>query len=445
MDAVIVVFTISLFIFRERNKAAFFTFCLFIFYFFFGPAHDTLKKWTGNGFLSGYRFLLPLALLFFICLFVFIKRRQKPFTATNRYLNLLFLLLIGADLAGFLFKKVPVKPVVHQNRFQPCDSCTKPDIYFIIADGYPGRIQLKDNFQYDNSGFENELARRGFHIVDSSTSNYNFTTFSVASMLDMQYLSNIHGSNSDRHDMLICYNSIKRNTLFDFLNSRGYRLYNHSIFDLEKDPSRAKPTFLPRKTRPIVSQTFFYRIRKDLGHLLVTKLKIRSVTRNLRNLDLRNNNKIFELTKEVAGSETANPKFVYTHLVMPHYPYYFDSSGRQAPFEILTDEYATNQKAFIEYLAYSNKKLLELVDHIRANAPSPPLIILMGDHGFREFREPVAEKYHFMNLNAVLLPGSRYNGFYKGMSGVNQFRVILNTQFGQQLPLLKDSSSFLRE
>jgi len=69
----------------------------------------------------------------------------------------------------------------------------------------------------------------------------------------------------------------------------------------------------------------------------------------------------------------------------------------------------------------------------------------MSDHGFRQLADTTAKKYYFMNLNAVYLPAGNYSGFYDGMSNVNQFRVILNAQFGQKLPLLKDSIIFLRE
>jgi hypothetical protein len=69
----------------------------------------------------------------------------------------------------------------------------------------------------------------------------------------------------------------------------------------------------------------------------------------------------------------------------------------------------------------------------------------MSDHGFKEFEKPVNEKYHFMNLSAVYFPNGNYFQSYEGLSNVNQFRLLLNSQFGQKLPLLKDSSFFLYE
>ncbi|HEY1023449.1 MAG TPA: hypothetical protein VGE06_14110, partial [Flavisolibacter sp.] len=58
---------------------------------------------------------------------------------------------------------------------------------------------------------------------------------------------------------------------------------------------------------------------------------------------------------------------------------------------------------------------------------------------------PAAIPNNYRNMNAVLLPNGNYQPFYNGISGVNQFRALLNAAFGQKLPMLKDSTSFLEE
>lgn len=443
----ILFFLLSLLIFRKYNKAAFFSFLLMLYYLFFGYFHDGLKHLSANGFFSKYSFVLPFSLLLFVLIAIKLKRSTSSFIKANFYLNTLFIILLFTDTGIFISKSLNSQKhsITPSLSLLPCDSCERPDIYLIVADGYPGIIELSEIFNYDNSLFEQELRNRGFHVIDSSKSNYNFTPFSVSSMLNMEYLEGLHGSNSDKDDILKCYNTIKNNRTLQYLNNLGYTFYNYSIFDFNKQPSLAKPTFLPRKTRPLISRTLRFRMQNELGHLLVTRFKLKSVIRNLRNLDLKNNTKLFEKTKTIASEQKADPKFIYTHLVMPHYPYYFDSTGKQNPYEILTDEHARNQEAFIQYLVYANRQYLQLIDHILANSDKPPVIILIGDHGFREFGEPVDEKYHFMNLNAVFLPNKNYKNFYNGMSNINQFRVLLNVQFGQNLSLLKDSTSFLSE
>src|ERR1043166_418021 len=54
--------------------------------------------------------------------------------------------------------------------------------------------------------------------------------------------------------------------------------------------------------------------------------------------NLYNNNNIYELTREIAKEKSASPKFVYSHLMMPHYPYYFDKDGKALPFERRSEE-----------------------------------------------------------------------------------------------------------
>ena len=51
----------------------------------------------------------------------------------------------------------------------------------------------------------------------------------------------------------------------------------------------------------------------------------------------------------------------------------------------------------------------------------------------------------FSNLNAFYFPNKDYSRLYDSISPVNTFRVVLNTYFNAQLPLLKDSSIIVTE
>ncbi len=65
----------------------------------------------------------------------------------------------------------------------------KPDIYYIILDGYGRGDVLKSVYGFDNEKFYNELENRGFFIARKSNANYAQTTlFSLASSLNMEYL-----------------------------------------------------------------------------------------------------------------------------------------------------------------------------------------------------------------------------------------------------------------
>jgi phosphoglycerol transferase MdoB-like AlkP superfamily enzyme len=130
---------------------------------------------------------------------------------------------------------------------------------------------------------------------------------------------------------------------------------------------------------------------------------------------------------------------------MPHNPYYYDKDGKELKYELLRKIYDSTETRYISYLQYCNKVFLQLIDDIKSNSPEPPIIILMSDHGFKGYNNYEHVQTYFSNFNSIYLPDSNYQTFYKGISNVNQFRVLLNSQFNQQLPLLKDSTIIITE
>jgi hypothetical protein len=166
------------FLIRSFRTASVMAFSTMAFHFFFGPAHDALKDAFPDSFLVKYSFILPVVLLLFIGLLFFFRKRKPAFPNLFQYLGLLLLVLITIDFftAAFRFTKQSRRTDISAS-FSPCDTCTKPDIFLIIADSYSGRVALQEVFRFDNSAFENELRKRGFYIVDSSLSSYNYTPF----------------------------------------------------------------------------------------------------------------------------------------------------------------------------------------------------------------------------------------------------------------------------
>jgi hypothetical protein len=261
----------------------------------------------------------------------------------------------------------------------------------------------------------------------------------------MEFLPDLNGSNSDKKDVGICMETFKKNDFTAYLLSQGYSFYNYSIFDVAKQPSIVENTLLPVKAKLITSQTFTSRIIRDLGYHLITTFRMPSMIRKIKYGEKRNNEKIYEATLKTATEKTGRPKFVYTHLLMPHYPYYFDSLGQEMPVSKLEDIFYKDKNLYLGYLKYANGRYLQLIDHILKNSMNPPVIILMSDHGFREFSEKVEDKYHYMNLQTLLLPSKDYTPYYKGLTPVNLLRIFLNQQFHQQLKMMPDSTISIRE
>lgn len=432
-------------LFKNLVKASLATFTIMAYNFFFGSAYDFIMSQFGHTFFIRFSFILPVTVLLIILLIIYLKKSRQTFLNICKYLNILLIVLILIDTVTILLKTINYKGNHVENlsgKFINCDTCKKPDIYFIITDEYAGKTALNDLFSYDNSGFEDKLQSRGFHIINNSASNYNATVYSMGSLLNMDYIKNLRMPEKINHpDMLICRQLIDYNNLAEFLKEMGYSIYNYSFFEFGSKKKSFHNPFFPSNKSLLTNQTFVERILYHFGARIISKEKVTALKKN----NMYNDIKIEDLTRKLVLTKEDQPRFIYTHLKKPHHPYYFDIDGNEIPADSLTDEFTMNRKAYIEYLQYSNRKILGLIDFIRKYSAKPPVIILMGDHGFRQLAEDVDKKYWFINLNAVFFPEGNYTSFYDGMTNVNQFRVILNSLFGQQLPLLKDSTSFLFE
>jgi hypothetical protein len=445
--ATAIILVISFLVIRSWPSAVLLTFLIFCLHFFFGPIHDLLKSWIPSSFMVKYSFLLPFILVCLVLVTAHLRREKKDYPAFFRYLNLLLVVLVLIDLGSLVIKtRTSVSPKILDKEFIACDTCARPDVYLIVADGYAGKKELEDVFHFDNSAFEAQLRQRGFNIVDSSESNYNYTPFTIASMLSMDYLKDLEGKNRSINDRKICYTHINKNPVISFFKYNGYQFRNYSIFQFAGDPPYRSTTFYKTGIDLVTAQTFLSRIDRDIRFNLVTRWKIQSEIRKLSYYHLEVNQDIYQRTWKEIETPGSSPRFIYTHIEMPHYPYYFNSKGEPARLEDLQEEKKLNLNQYIQYLQYANKEYLKLIDHIFQHSKQPPVIIFMSDHGFREFaNDSVDHRYHFMNMNAVYLPNKNYQGFYKGISTVNQFPVILNNQFHQRLSLRKDSTSLLTE
>ncbi|MDB5208834.1 MAG: hypothetical protein JWR72_3909 [Flavisolibacter sp.] len=445
--AISLILLIGLLNFRSLRKASVFAFSIMFFHLFFGPLHDLLKSLFPSIFLSKYIFILPVLLFSLIALMIYLKKTKRNFNRFSLYLNGLFLLLILLETPNWIIARKHQNQVASLPGSSICDTCEKPDIYLIIADEYADSSSLQQIFNFNNQDFQTSLRNRGFYFIKNSKSNYNFTPFAMASLLQMDYLTGIEGHNSSMADKNRCYQLINKSSLWHFLQQQGYEISNHSIFNIANIPTAAPQNYILIGKDMILSQTFLSRLDRDLRYHLVLSFKIESEIERIVYFINRCNNLLLGRLLQETAKVSAKPKFVYTHLTMPHYPYYFTKEGKLNKIEVLKEGEQVRKEEYIGYLQYSNSIFLKTIDTILQNSKKPPIILFMGDHGFREFTDGFEKNapYYYQNQNAVLLPDKNYNQFYDGISSVNQFRVLLNTSFGQQIPLLKDSTILIYE
>lgn len=306
---------------------------------------------------------------------------------------------------------------------------TFPDIYYIIADAHTSSGSLQRFWNYDESLFLSQLHDKGFYVASESHSNYNFTYFTLAAALNMDYVSN-HSSAVTLHiDLQALYGEklIKESSVVKLLADRGYIIENLSLFDLGPiQRFYSGNVFLPDIKR--VWSVFFERTMTLPGF---ARFSFGITQKDLKSI----NDRIIARLKEFPKQSRSQPAFVYAHLQMPHSPYFCDANGKQLDWDTLSNK---DKSQYLQYLIYTDKVLIQLVDAILANSRRPPIIILQGDHGSRLLSGIEGEFENFTILNAYYLPDGGDKLLYKSISPVNTFRVIFNKYLGGDFKLLDD-------
>ncbi len=439
-------------IFKSYNKSAIYTCLLLLIFYFFSALHQWLRE-SKLVWLSHYSILLSLLLVILILLFFNIKKSNRSFSKFIYQANLISLLLCFAGMLQLAYKYISKFELLNDQAdpekklsttYLSCDTCTKPDIYYILLDGYTNSGTLQKEFGYNNSAVENFLTSKGFYIKAGSRSNYNFTHMSMASEFNLNYLSHLDNSNTFyTKEFLQSYYTMYKNEWCRILLKEGYGIRNYSIFNIEGAPVQVTPFLTELSFRSIPGQTFFNKLNRDIGWKLnkllystdqISKEEKKYIDKNIKRIE-----ETFDGVLQETRLTNSSPRFVYAHFLLPHETFYYDSTGQRLP-DVYTIKTPLNKKDYVNQLAYTNKYIIEpLVDSIVKNNHRPVIIIIQGDHGYRNY-PPEQIDLEFGNFNAVLFPEKNYTDFNTTHSSVNTFRIVLNNYFGQHLPLLKDSS-----
>jgi len=445
------IFLISVLLFRNSAKAGILTILLLIFFFFFGPIHDFLKSLHLTAFLVSYTFLLSLALLLFVFLTVRLRKKNVPVKA-NRFFLYLFMLFCALETGITLFyifsnKIKKTDPAGNNQALTPRLNIKgkkqMPDIFFIVIDAYTSSKALKKYFNFDNSRLDSSLLNAGFFISTNSQSNYNATLFSIGATFNLQYFNcYIEKTPYNTFRWIQGIYTYKNSLLPELLEKNGYDIINQSLFDIKNHPIKVEPLFEEYTTLSMYHATLWGRIRRDILWNLMVKLPGYRKKRPAGQDFIKRNNINYTNFLMELGRETNTPKFVISHVLIPHGPAYVDRNGhpRMVSDEDLIDK--NHDELYLEQLIFVNTWIDSLAKAVTTTSRTRPLVLIIeGDHGNRyaKWGRSIREK-QFMNLNSYYFSDKDYSMLYDSISPVNSFRVVLNKYFQAGLPLLKDST-----
>jgi len=311
-----------------------------------------------------------------------------------------------------------------------------PDIYYIILDSYGNAETLKKYMDFDNTEFLETLRAQGFYVAECSQANYNSTELSFVSSLNMNYLTAFGDAftpgSTDRSHLSIY---IKGNATRYTLSELGYQIVAFETGFYWSQWDDADLYLTPNRRvwkgwnefEDLLVKTSLLRALYDMNILLQPQAETSPHYERVS----------YVLDTLKALPSMPGPKFVFVHLIMPHYPFDFGSNG-----EFIASWSSDSRESYLEgyrrQAIYISKVIPQVTAALIANSSTPPIIIIQGDHGpsYADNRTGRAGI-----LNVYYLPKGA-GDLYPGISPVNTFRLIFNTYFGGKFMLLDDVSYY---
>jgi hypothetical protein len=327
-----------------------------------------------------------------------------------------------------------------------------PDIFLIVLDKYTGSRLLAPRYGFDNRAFEDSLRARGFLVPAYAQANYIHTSLALAAMLNLDYLDDLPARfGVDSEDWELVYPLIENHRLAAFLRSHGYGyVFLPSAFPPTRQ-SRIADAQLPSPSqiRPEFEAVWLWTTPVQTAHLLGCRIvgcRVYDFSYTPESAELLDWK--FARLPELAGRE--RPIFVFAHLTLPHEPYvYRGNCAHRAPYWPLDDVADTLvlKRAYVEQIECLNRKLLVLVDALRARSGTPPVILLQSDHGHGRLgrHAPALEAtapWQVAERRAIFaaysLPSVPAEAVYDSISPVNVIRLVLRHYFSADLPRRPD-------
>jgi len=323
---------------------------------------------------------------------------------------------------------------------------SRPDVYFVVLDGYGRGDVLEGLYGWSNQAFLGELRDQGFFVPEGARANYSMTAASVPSALAMDYLVGQGVVPDDALRLALYRFSQGDNPVVDTLKGIGYQ-YVH--IESGWDGSRCgdnvdvcyKSNFFDEASWTLASRTVLAApLRARYGHAFSQN--------GLRSLD--------SLSREAATSRVA-PRLVFAHVLLPHPPLKLDSrcevrldrrpEGGAVGARSLagTRELQLRKSAYVEQVECVNQKVLRFLEGLGDDT----LVFMTGDHGPDSDGQPslAPEDWtesdifeRFSVLSAYRLPEGCQDHLDQNVDLINGMRIMVGCALGVELPSLPSQS-----
>jgi hypothetical protein len=455
--ALVVVVNLSLWsllwrLYKDAARAAFIVSILSMANFFYMPLSDILTivakfvsvTLSDQAVLAVYLLILAIVLCFSHFGKAAIGKRSFSIKFESLVLPAVAFVLVlcvvnVSTIVGFESKEKSILRELLANQFavnqklKIDEKTEKPDVYYVVIDGFANPLTLKDMLGYDNSAFVDYLKEKGFYVALGSFSNHDRTTLSVTSSLNMQYMTPLaERLGAGSVDASVPLRLLQENSVMKLFKQAGYRIVNVS--------SGFSPTDHVPQADSNIRSGWGTGLNMSLLHLTLVgafEPYLHLVENEYASVRLAP----IKRASEIAG--LPGPKFVLIHCLLTHPPLIFDNEGNHLPLtrQLLSAPYV--KKPYVDQLKFTEKKLKELIDVLYTSANGKSIVILQSDHGsactdWHEEKQFTLERMRI--LNAYRVPERMQLQLTQTITPVNSFRLLFRELFGADLPPLKDES-----
>jgi hypothetical protein len=350
---------------KQPNKNALWVLYITTIYLFFGNIKGRFDAIFSAG---SYTIFCVTILLIPVVTLQLLRKFSTLEKQLFSYANVLLLALcITQSVLVAMAITKPDKYRLSTIHFKEINQKTTPSIHMILWDGYPGFRSLEKYFNYDNNDIKQKLRNKKYLVFDSINSNYFQTYFSINALLNMQYISYLHQVPLNQYyNVLHQLQQINENKLTQFLKRNKYRIYNNAIFELGNQSVLNNNPKFKSAEQIHFNETLPKRLQKDfLWRFAKGKFKIKyAEEQTVLNQYNQNNatiNRLFELKPK-------HPHFTYSHIIMPHEPYYTDSAGHF--LDRTKAAKSNNEMLFINYIKFTNTIITKIASHLSDREPN---------------------------------------------------------------------------
>jgi len=430
-------------IIKDNSKSTLISSLLLITFFVFIPIHDSLfEEEIGKYDSVGYLILFPISLIPLSIITYLILKSKKNFEKIIKIGVVVILSLVIFNISEI--------GLVASTNYSIADNSSETfsiyqniarDVYHIVPDERASTTILKENYDYDNLDFVNYLQNEGFFIPKTSFSNYNSTSLSLPSILNMEYVN--YKMDSEKAEDLVFDKIMENNSVVKNFENIGYEVvYFDSEYNLA--PTSKSTNMLCGSNSTNLRIIFFFIdntpiviFKNNLFELIDSNGNEEFIKISSTKPMVENRLCIFDELVSL-DEKYSEPIFVHAHIILPHGPFLFDANGNVIgdSRESVKNHWASS---YLDQLEYTDSKIQEVVKKLLTKEPQP-IIIIQSDHGIRDLSDKSLIRVDdFSNFSAYYFPEVELNDDeYPIITSVNSFRILFNTYFGTDYELLEN-------